>query len=110
MAYNINGGGDLVTGDEIAYFNAAKSGERLYGKIVSDSYGDKRGQHTFTIQNEDGEVVLIKGRNLYNKRVWRKPWSNEEDRNKALELKHSKGRSAKLRKESIWESEDRLVY
>lgn len=70
--YSIDCTGDCCNGDEIAFFNAGKSDERLYGIIVNDSYGAAKQQHTFTIELLDGEKMMIKGRNLYKMGVLRK--------------------------------------
>lgn len=92
--YIINCTGDCCTGDEIAFFNAGKSGERLYGTIVNDSYGADKQQHTFTIYS-DGQRMLIKGRNLYANMVYRKRWTNEQERTKILIEKHKRGDAAR---------------
>lgn len=43
-----------------------KVGEQDYaGTVCKHSYGQKSGQHTFTILLEDGSKKLVKGRNLY---------------------------------------------
>lgn len=88
--------GDCVTGDEIAFFNAGKSAERLYGRIVNDNYGRDKQQHTFTIELLDGSKMLIKGRNLYKNGVLRRKWENEENRKIALDEKHDRGAKARV--------------
>jgi hypothetical protein len=39
--------------------------KRLSGVVLRHSYGEKTGQHTFTILLDDGTKKLVKGRNLY---------------------------------------------
>ena len=39
--------------------------QEFSGVVVSHSYGEKTGQHTFTILLDNGEKKLVKGRNLY---------------------------------------------
>jgi len=39
--------------------------DRVTGVILRHSYGEKTGQHTFTIRRDDGSLKLVKGRNLY---------------------------------------------
>jgi len=93
--YGIGCTGDCVTGDEIAFFNAGKSAERLYGTIVADSYGSAKQQHTFTIELTNGDKMLIKGRNLYKNGCVRKAWPNEADRAEILHEKHIRGNEAR---------------
>ena len=43
-----------------------KVGEQKYSGVVErHSYGEKTGQHTFSIRLDDGKLKLVKGRNLY---------------------------------------------
>jgi len=37
----------------------------LAGTIERDSYGEKTGQHTFSVRLADDSLKLVKGRNLY---------------------------------------------
>ncbi len=107
--HTINCTGDACKGDEIAFDQATFTGsyrrarfngfERVVGTIVSESYGEAKQQHTFTIQLSDGSKKLIKGRNLYANGVWRKPWANEADRRLALADKHERGDAARYFRE-----------
>lgn len=97
--YDLNCTGDCCTGDEIAFFNAGKAGKRLYGVIVSDSYGADKQQHTFTIECE-GQMMLIKGRNLYANGVLRKVWPDEQQRAKVLDEKHERGGQARKERQN----------
>lgn len=107
--YSINCTGDCVVGDEVAFERAVFSGsfrnakferfELVQGKIVRDSYGADKGQHTFTLHlavtiGGVGEL-RIKGRNLYRNGTWRKPWFEEALRKAALNEKHERGDRAR---------------
>jgi hypothetical protein len=92
--------GDACVGDEVVFLRGVFGGsfrnpkflryEIVEGKIVNDSYGSQRGQHTFTLLTANGEKTLIKGRNLYRNGLFAKP-RNEEERNEALSEKHERG-------------------
>lgn len=92
-------------GDELAFEQAIFTGsfrkpkfagtKLVTGKIVSDSYGREKQQHTFTIELATGEKMRIKGRNLYRNGLFRKPWENEAARVESLEEKHNRGASAR---------------
>lgn len=92
--YDINCTGDCCVGDNIKFFNAGKSSEPLCGEIISESYGQARQQHTFTVEVE-GEKMMIKGRNLYKNGVLRKKWNDENKRSEILEEKHQRGSEAR---------------
>lgn len=96
--YDINCTGDCCTGDEIKFFNPAKASKQLYGVIVSESYGQLKQQHTFTVV-VDGEKQQIKGRNLYKNGVLRKKWADETERQKIIDEKHERGAVARRQKE-----------
>lgn len=111
--------GDACTGDIVMFeqnvydmYNvAARSsggpsiGTRtVAGRIIKESYGAAKQQHTFTIEVlwSKGEKpllplrsLLIKGRNLYRLKTQRQPWPNEEDRRKSLQEKHDRGSLAR---------------
>ncbi|ULJ61619.1 hypothetical protein [Wielerella bovis] len=71
----------------------------ITGRIIRESYGKKKQQHTFTIELENGELKLIKGRNLYRNGVWRKEWEDEDAREVVLEEKHERGKLARAARE-----------
>ncbi len=106
--YTIDCKGDAVVGDEIEFQKAVFTGsfrnakfshyETIRGKIVKDSYGAKKQQHTFTIETAD-KTFRIKGRNLYAKEIMRKPWANESQRRLAQEEKHERGDVARRMRE-----------
>ena len=101
--------GDAVTGDEIRFERATFSGsfrnarfagfEKITGKIIKDSYGRDKQQHTFTLELENGSKMVIKGRNLYSNGTYRKPWADEPLRDKAADEKHARGDRARAARE-----------
>lgn len=124
--------GDACTGDVVLFeqkvyemFNIASrsaSGPPLgtrtvAGRVVKESYGSAKQQHTFTIEVlwSKGErpfpplhPFLIKGRNLYRLKTLRQIWDDEKEREKALLEKHSRGKSARANRDvRIKEKENR---
>ena len=103
--YHINCTGDCVVGDEVRFERAVFSGsfrrptfvgfEIITAKIVNDSYGPDKQQHTFSLKTEDGDNILIKGRNLYRNGVYRKPWEDEAARDIIVDEKHKRGDAAR---------------
>lgn len=103
--YRINCTGDACVGDEVAFERATFSGsfrnprfdgfERIYGKIIKDSYGREKQQHTFTLLLENGLNMRIKGRNLYANGTFRKKWDDESKRDILLKDKHKRGDEAR---------------
>lgn len=100
--------GDAVLGDEVRFERATFSGsfrkprfdgfEQVTGKIVADSYGDAKQQHTFTLVLANGERTMIKGRNLYANGVYRKAWADEGARREAQQEKHGRGDAARAQR------------
>lgn len=84
-------------------------GKRIVaGRIVKESYGAAKQQHTFTIEVlwSKGEKplpplhpLLIKGRNLYRLKTLRQRWEDERERHKVLMEKHSRGFIARSNRE-----------
>lgn len=107
--YSINCTGDCCINDEIALFNADKSDERQYGKIISESYGSEKQQHTFTIQLEDDDRILIKGRNLYKSDVYRKKWNDETQRSLIINEKHERDALARASAETRRQTGERFI-
>ncbi|MEW6314647.1 MAG: hypothetical protein AB1513_11510 [Pseudomonadota bacterium] len=103
--YTINCTGDAVVGDEVRFERATFSGsfrnakfagfEMITGKIIRDSYGRDKQQHTFTIALTGGGELRIKGRNLYANGTFRKPWADESIRRQAADEKHARGDAAR---------------
>ncbi|KQK15165.1 zinc finger CCCH domain-containing protein 62 isoform X2 [Brachypodium distachyon] len=114
-SFCINCKGDVCRGDTVLFKQKVyeKSGKRhskcigkriVAGKVFKESYGKEKQQHTFTIQvfwsKGVGKLpplslLLVKGRNLYRMMTFRQTWSNEADRAKAVEEKHSRGDAAR---------------
>ncbi|XP_051214913.1 uncharacterized protein [Lolium perenne] len=114
-SFSINCKGDVCRGDAVLFKQKVheKSGKRhskcigkriVAGKVIKESYGKEKQQHTFTIQvfwsKGVGKLpplnlLLVKGRNLYRMMTFRQSWTNEEDRSKALEEKHGRGDAAR---------------
>ena len=46
-------------------FYSISKGKIIKGNVIKESYGEKTGQHTFTIEECDGNKIIVKGRNLY---------------------------------------------
>ncbi|KAH0452584.1 hypothetical protein IEQ34_019883 [Dendrobium chrysotoxum] len=78
------------------------------GRIVKESYGVAKQQHTFTIEVlwSKGEKplpplrqLLIKGRNLYRIKTMRQRWVDEGERLKVLQEKHGRGSHARYSRE-----------
>lgn len=101
--------GDAVLGDEVIYLTLHFSGGSFgrfrrapkftgygvrAGRIIKDSYGRQRGQHTFTLEDGRGEKWCVKGRNLYREVCLARPRA-EEERAAALEEKHARGDAAR---------------
>jgi soluble lytic murein transglycosylase-like protein len=108
--YSIDTTGDAVVGDEVRFERATFAGswkrptfagfERVTGKIIKDSYGADKQQHTFTLELPNGSTMRIKGRNLYRERLYRKPWANEEEREAARREKHARGDAARAQRDA----------
>ncbi|XP_031744267.1 zinc finger CCCH domain-containing protein 62 isoform X2 [Cucumis sativus] len=90
------------------------------GRIVKESYGSSKQQHTFTIEVlwSKGEKplpplhpLLIKGRNLYRMKTMRQPWEDEDERQKVLMEKHARGSLARSNREArVIEKEKRKTH
>ena len=106
---------DVVAGDAIEFReevraggwrNPQRLGERLVrGRVLRDSYGERRQQHTFMIEVErstgadalePGAVIRRRAGNLYRHGTRRAPWSDENARKEALAETHARGDRAGL--------------
>ena len=80
----------------------------MAGRIIRESYGALKQQHTFTVEvlwssglrpKQPLENLLIKGRNLYRavggRTVRRRPWADEMLRRSVLGEKHERGAAAR---------------
>jgi hypothetical protein len=127
--YPINCTGDVVAGDVIKFTEAVFGGSfrkpkylgdrTIIAKVVKDSYGSAKQQHTFTIEVlsssgeqplEVGTITTRKGRNVYRNGTWRKAWASEEDRVKVAEEKHQRGDVARARRAKRMESSGDVFY
>lgn len=62
----INPNGAIRTGCIVEYVRVESDSYCVVkGTVIKHSYGSERGQHTFTIQGENGQKYMVKGRNLY---------------------------------------------
>ncbi len=117
MDYSIPCTGDVVAGDKIVFDEAVFSGSfkkpkfvrnrKIYAEVIKESYGTAKQQHTFTlmvIESDDatikpGSKILRKGRNIYREGTFRKPWSDESQREIALNEKHTRGDRARAKRD-----------
>ncbi|KAG0503584.1 hypothetical protein HPP92_003656 [Vanilla planifolia] len=117
QTFVINCTGDVCKGDVVMFKQrvyekfdkVSRSGKILgkrtiAGRVVKESYGEAKQQHTFTIEVLWSKGVkallpmcslLVKGRNLYRDRTFRQPWCNEAERSKVLDEKHKRGAIAR---------------
>ncbi|GAX83917.1 hypothetical protein CEUSTIGMA_g11341.t1 [Chlamydomonas eustigma] len=110
--------GDVCKGDEVLFVQEvfddfkpqSRKGEHIghrqvAGRIINESYGALKQQHTFTIEvlwsagtqpKQPLSTMLIKGRNLYKLSVRRRSWQNESLRLAVLNEKHERGQEARM--------------
>ncbi|GMH03820.1 hypothetical protein Nepgr_005659 [Nepenthes gracilis] len=95
-------------------------GKRIIaGRIVKESYGAAKQQHTFTVEVLWSKgykplpplhPLLIKGRNLYKLNTVRQRWVDEAERLRVLHEKYSRGHVARSNRENrIQEKEERKM-
>ncbi|KAM0032203.1 putative transcription regulator SAP family [Helianthus debilis subsp. tardiflorus] len=110
-SFSINCTGDACKGDVVLFRQKAckkrgnKVGKRtVAGRIVKESYGTSKQQHTFTVEVLWSKpfkslpplsTLLVKGRNLYRFGTYRQAWKNEAERLKVLGEKHTRGDAAR---------------
>ncbi|KAL1569422.1 zinc finger CCCH domain-containing protein 62-like [Salvia divinorum] len=115
-SFIINCTGDVCQGDTVLFHQKVHrmSGERarnrstgrrtVAGRVIKESYGATRQQHTFTVEvlwsRGDKKLdplfpLLVKGRNLYQMKTFRQPWKNEKERVEVLSEKHRRGDAAR---------------
>ncbi|WP_048646579.1 hypothetical protein [Nitratireductor soli] len=116
--FTVNCTGDACTGDVILFTEAVFGGSfrkpkflgerRIAARIIKDSYGSAKQQHTFTVEviESDGYDALPvgtkttrKGRNVYRNGTTRQPWADESDRKATLDDKHQRGDCARAARE-----------
>lgn len=100
--------GDACVGDEIVFGESVFTGNWrrakyagcrvVRAKIIRDSYGDKCGQHTFTLELPDGTTRVKKARNVYANWTMARE-RDASERRAVLEDKHERGREARLRRD-----------
>lgn len=102
--------GDVCRGDTILFSEAVFGGghrrpkhlgeRRIVARVIGDSYGAQRQQHTFTLEVlasegvqplDAGTRTTRKGRNVYRNECRRMPWADESARREALNEKHARG-------------------
>lgn len=112
--FKINCTGDACQGDVIlftetvwggSYRKPYRVGDRtIAARIVRDSYGSAKQQHTFTLDviwSEGTEPLAAgkqtrrKGRNVYRNGTYRLAWSDETERETVLADKHKRGTAAR---------------
>ena len=108
--YEISCTGDVVVGDIIqfkegvfggSYRKPTYLGERVIeARVINDSYGECKQQHTFTIEVvassgylplKAGLKTTRKGRNIYRNGTFRQEWADESVREIACDEKHVRG-------------------
>ena len=106
--------GNVAAGDTIRFTEDVWGGSRrrprhlgqrtIIARVLKDSYGAQRQQHTFTLQVIDstglesiaaGTVLRRKGRNVYRHGTERRLWQDEQARREALAEKHLRGDAAR---------------
>ncbi|XAR73962.1 hypothetical protein NMG60_11008104 [Bertholletia excelsa] len=117
-SFVINCTGDVCKGDVVLFTQkvykkfdkVTKRGSFLgsrtiAGRVVKESYGAEKQQHTFTIEVLWSKGIktlpplfplLVKGRNLYKLKTYRQRWNNGKEREKVLAEKHKRGAAARL--------------
>ncbi|XP_050204639.1 zinc finger CCCH domain-containing protein 62 isoform X2 [Mercurialis annua] len=129
-SFVINCTGDVCNGDVVLFTQKVYKkfdkvirhgnllGKRtVAGRVVNESYGSAKQQHTFTHAVDHLVIViykvevlwskgakklpplyplLVKGRNLYRLKTFRQRWNNEAERQEVLAEKHKRGTAARL--------------
>ncbi len=110
----IDATGDVVRGDTIEFTEGVFKGSfkrpvyagdrKVYATVIKESYGEGRGQHTFTLSVitssgvdpiTAGRQIRRKGRNIYRNGTLREPWANENERDAVAAEKHRRGSAAR---------------
>ncbi|MFQ5534775.1 MAG: hypothetical protein ACE5EM_08140 [Sphingomonadales bacterium] len=118
MTYSIDCTGDICVGDVIEFTEGVFGGSyrrpkflgdrTIRARVVKDSYGSARQQHTFTLEIIESTgldplkintVTRRKGRNVYRNGTRRQPWADEAERQAALDEKHHRGDVARAERE-----------
>ncbi|XP_022971662.1 zinc finger CCCH domain-containing protein 62 isoform X1 [Cucurbita maxima] len=116
-SFVVNCTGDVCRGDTVLFTQKVYAkfdkvtrrggliGKRtVAGRVVKESYGASKQQHTFTVEVLWSRGVrklpplyplLVKGRNLYKLRTFRRLWNDEAERIQVLAEKHKRGAAAR---------------
>ncbi|GER30858.1 SAP domain-containing protein [Striga asiatica] len=116
-SFTIDCTGDVCKGDVVLFnqkvhqkSSKKRPGSRnlwrrtVAGRIVKESYGAAKQQHTFTVEVlwskgakrlDPMSPLLVKGRNLYKMKTFRQRWKNEKERLRVLAEKHKRGAAAR---------------
>ncbi|KAL3646254.1 hypothetical protein CASFOL_011434 [Castilleja foliolosa] len=116
-SFVINCTGDVCKGDVVLFNqkvyqilnkrtgNKSLCRRTVAGRIVKESYGAAKQQHTFTVEVlwskgakrlDPLTPLLVKGRNLYKMKTYRQLWKNEKERLEVLDEKHKRGAAARI--------------
>ena len=114
-SYSIGCTGDAVAGDEILFSESVFGGSyrrpvhigerRIAAKIVKESYGAGKQQHTVSLvvigadgvdAPKSGAKMRRKARNIYRNGTRRRPWEDESARDAAADEKHRRGDAARM--------------
>jgi len=112
--FKINCTGDACQGDVVLFTETVWGGSHrkpyrvgdrtIAARIVRDSYGSAKQQHTFTLEviwSEGTEPIAAgtqtrrKGRNVYRNGTYRLAWPDETQRGAVLADKHRRGAAAR---------------
>ena len=111
--FSVDCTGNACAGDEITFREAVYGGSfrkplfrghrMIAARILRDSYGQLKGQHTFTLEVlasqgvdplQEGQVIKRKGRNIYREGTRRKRWADEAAREVALQDKYARRKAS----------------
>ncbi|TKY70549.1 Zinc finger CCCH domain-containing protein 62 [Spatholobus suberectus] len=134
-SFTINCTGDVCMGDVVLFrqkvyekfdkvtrHGKVLGNRTVAGRVVKESYGAAKQQHTFTVEVLWSSGVrklpplsplLVKGRNLYKQKTYRQRWKNEANRIEVLREKHKRGaaarsqRALKQKKKSCYANESK---
>jgi hypothetical protein len=109
---------NIVKGDVVGWVEAVFTGsfrnakfshfEFKWGKITKESYGIEKGQHTFTIESENGEKTRKKGRTIFKEVCLL--LSKAENREAAQAEKNERGNKAMIISLQKWLDENDFFH
>lgn len=62
----VGSSGAIRKGCKVSWIDKS-TGDEFRGVVINSSYGAIKNQHTFTIELDNGDTKLVKGRNLYDR-------------------------------------------